>query len=84
MRCIQDAVANIITNTIDLRLGRLAESRAFARKQESLRALAAAVFRILEKRSPPDLVDGLANIAHDSLETKQLIANIAMLLMSKT
>ena len=84
MCCVQNAAPQNITNVVNLRLGLFAESRALAREQQSLGALMPSVLRILEKRFPPDLIHGFADIAHDHLETKQLIANIAMLLMSKT
>ena len=84
MCCVQNAAPQNITNVVNLRLTLLAESRALTREQESLRALMPSVFRILKKRPPLDLIDGFADIAHDSLETRQFIANTAMLLMFKT
>ena len=84
MCCAQNAAHQNITNIVNLRLGLLAESRALAREQQGLGALMPSVLRILEKRLPPDLMHGVADIAHDHHETKQLIANLAMLLMPKT
>ena len=84
MCCVQNAAPQNITDVANLWFGLLAESRALTRDQQSLRPLMPSVFRIFEKRFPLDLIDGFAEIAHDSFETRQLIANIAMLLMSKT
>ena len=84
MCCVENAAPQNITDVVNLRLGLLAESRTLTMEQQSLRALMPSVFRILKKRLPLDLIDGLADIAHDSLETRQLIANIALLFMSKT